>query len=176
MTDFTESGLTISLPDGNSFRFQDLSKYTELKGQNLKEVDYCWWDDRTNTFWLLEIKDYSNLTTAEKLPNDLLETLTNKVTDSLLMLGAAWSNTNTGNSILSELPTIFQSFPKSPHKMKIVCVLKLLEHHKKVELGTLKTKFRNRLEGRISLFDLKHVTLTDHETAIQMGIPINSVT
>jgi hypothetical protein len=60
--------------------------------------------------------------------------------------------------------------------MKIVCVLKLLEHHKKVELGTLRTKFKNRLEGRIALFDLKHVTLTDHETAIKRGIPIISVT
>jgi hypothetical protein len=176
MTDFTESGLTISLPDGYSFRFQDLSAYTKLKGQNLKEVDYCWWDDHTHTFWLLEVKDYSNLTTTEKLPNNLLETLTNKVTDSLLILSAAWSNTNTGNSILSELPTIFQTFPKSPDKMKIVCVLKLLEHHKKVELGTLRTKFKNSLEGRIALFDLKQVTLTDHETAIKMGIPIISVT
>jgi len=175
MTNYTESGLQVSLPDGNNFRFQDLTVYTKLKGKHLKEVDYCWWDTSKNKFWLLEVKDYSHLTIEERLPDNLLEKFTNKVTDALMMLAAAWSGTNAGKQFLAELPSIFHNFPVLPYRIKIVCVLKSIEPHQKVELSALKTKLNKRLEGRIALFDLKDVTFTDHETAIKMGLPMISI-
>jgi hypothetical protein len=82
---FQESGLRITLPDGECFRFQDCPSYKTLNGKNFSEIDFCWWDSTKNTLWLLELKDYSHVTPSEKLPNHLLEKLTNKVTDSLLI-------------------------------------------------------------------------------------------
>ncbi|AFY72059.1 hypothetical protein Pse7367_3836 (plasmid) [Thalassoporum mexicanum PCC 7367] len=175
MPDYQESGLNISLPNNQCFRFCDLNTYKGLKGKQLKEVDFCWWDSSRNTFWLLEVKDYSHLTSIEKLPDHLLENLTNKITDSLLILGAAWSGTNKGQNILHELPSTFRIFPMTPHKMKIVCILKLTEHHKKVYLKPLKDNLNNRLAGRVALFDLQRVTLIDHGTASTMGLPITSM-
>jgi hypothetical protein len=40
MSVFQESGLQITLPVGESFRFQDCPNYQNLKGKNLSEMDF----------------------------------------------------------------------------------------------------------------------------------------
>ncbi len=172
---FEESGLRITLPDGESFRFQDCPSYKTLNGKNLSEIDFGWWDSAKQTFWLLEIKDYSHLTPAERLPNYLLEKLTNKVTDSLLILSSIWSGSLQGQEIRAELPTFCHTFPIQPSKIKIVFVLKISNPHLKLELSPLKTRLRDKLGGRLQVFDITHVTLVDHETAIKMSLPIQIV-
>jgi hypothetical protein len=172
---FEESGLRITLPDRDSFRFQDCPSYKTLNGKNLSEIDFCWWDLTKNTLWLLELKDYSHLTPSEKLPNHLLEKLTNKVTDSLLILSSVWSGSLQGQKICAELPTFCHTFPIQPSKIKIVFVLKITSPHLKLELSPLKTRLRDKLGGRLQLFDVTHVTLVDHETAIKMLPPIEVV-
>ncbi len=73
MSTYQESGLIITLPDGEHFRFQDCQAYKEVSGRNLKEMDFGWWQNDTNTLWLIEIKEYSNLTSEEQLPDYLLD-------------------------------------------------------------------------------------------------------
>lgn len=175
MAIYQESGLRITLPDGDSFRFQDCSSYKTLSGKNLSEMDFGWWDSTRNTLWLLDIKDYSHLTPSEKLPDHLLDNLINKATDSLLLLSAVWFGSIKGKEIGLELPLSCQSFPSNPRKLKIVFVLKISNTHIKAELSPLKTRLLARLQGRIALFDLNNVTLTDHETGIKMGLPIVTV-
>ena len=175
MAIYQESGLRITLPDGDSFRFQDCYSYKALSGKNLSEIDFCWWDSTRNTLWLLDIKDYSHLTPSEKLPAHLLENLINKATDSLLLLSAVWFGSLKGKGISSELPISCQSFPQAPQKLKIVFVLKISNSHLKAELSPLKTRLLARLQGRIALFDIKNITLADHETGIKMGLPMIAV-
>jgi hypothetical protein len=56
---YEESGLRITLPNGENFRFQDFPSYKKLNGKNLSEMDFGWWDATKNTLFLLEVKDYS---------------------------------------------------------------------------------------------------------------------
>lgn len=46
MATYDESGLRLYLLDDKHFRFQDLPAYQPLKGQRLKEMDFCWLDPR----------------------------------------------------------------------------------------------------------------------------------
>lgn len=174
MAEYSENGIKVTLADGEHFRIQDLSSYQTLKSQTLCEMDFGWWDTDKNTLWLLEVKDYFHLTATERLPDYLLGMLINKATDSLMFLSAAWLGSVRGQSIHAELPTFCQCFPQHPKKLKLVFVLKI-EHRLKADLGVLKTSLSNRLRGRVALFDLNNVTLTDHETAQLMGLPIEII-
>ncbi len=105
---YEESGLQITLPDGECFRFQECPSYKSLSGNNLSEMDFGWWDSSKDTLWLLELKDYSHLTPPQRLPDYLLEKLTNKVTDSLMILSSVWSGSLQGKQILADLPASLQ--------------------------------------------------------------------
>jgi hypothetical protein len=125
---YEESGLRITLPDGDSFRLQDCASYISLKGKNLSEMDFGWWDATKETLWLLDIKDYSHLSPSEKLPDYLLEKLIKKVTDTLLILSSAWlSNSLQGKEVCADLLTLCQNFPTNFKKLKIVFVLKIID-------------------------------------------------
>ncbi|MHC5713858.1 MAG: hypothetical protein ACYTX0_17355, partial [Nostoc sp.] len=80
-----------------------------------------------------------------------------------------------GQKICADLPTFCHSFPIQPKKLKIVFVLKITSAHLKLELSPLKTRLQDKLRGRLQLFDIKNITLVDHETAIRMGMAIVSV-
>lgn len=172
MPSYQESGIIIELPDGESFRLQDNPAYQKLKGKNLAEMDFAWWDTSQQILWLLDVKDYSHLTPSERLPDYLLEKLINKVTDTLMILSSVWINSEQGQQIKINLPTSCQTFPLKPHRLKIVFVLKIQNPTLKLSLSPLKTSLVSRLKGRLALFDLNHITLVDHETAIQMGLPL----
>lgn len=172
---YEESGLQITLPDGECFRFQECQSYKSLSGNNLSEMDFGWWDSSKDTLWLLELKDYSHLTPPQRLPDYLLEKLTNKVTDSLMILSSVWSGSLQGKQILADLPASLQVFPIYPKKLKIVFVFKITDTNIKIQLSPLKTRLKERLRGRLLLFDIKNVTLVDHETAMKMGLAIASM-
>jgi hypothetical protein len=162
---YEESGLRITLPDGECFRFQDCPSYNPLKGKNLTEIDFGWWDSAEDTLHLLEIKDYSGLPASERLPEYLLEKLINKVTDTLMLLASVWFSSLQGQQICSDLPASFHKFPLQPKKIKIVINsdIKIRD-----ELSPLKVRLKNKLLGRLKLFDIEHITLVDHETALKM--------
>ena len=92
-----ERPFRVELPSGNNFRFQDMPAYQSLSGRRLKEMDFGWWEGPPgNTLWLLEVEDFSRLSRSERLPEDLLEKLRTKATDSLLILSSAWLGTDKG--------------------------------------------------------------------------------
>lgn len=175
MPNYQESGIIIDLPEGESFRFQDNAAYQKLKGKNLAEMDFAWWDNSKQILWLLDVKDYSQLTPPERLPDYLLDKLINKVTDSLMILSSVWSNSKQGQQIKTDLPVSCQTFPSEPRRLKIVFVLKIQNPTLKVDLPPLKTRLVSRLQGRLALFDLNNITLVDHEIAVKMGLPLRIV-
>lgn len=168
---YEESGLKINLPDGHSFRFQDNPAYQKLKGKQLSEMDFAWWDTDKNILWLLDVKDYSHLSPREKLPEHLLDNLSKKVTDSLLILAAIWSNSEQGLKLKNYLPLSCQTYKP----LKIIFILKISNKTIKTSLSPLKTKLVNRLQGKLALFDLKNITLVDHEIAEKMGLPLSNI-
>jgi hypothetical protein len=172
MPTYIESGLHVHLPDGDSFRFEDCAAYRRLSGWSLKEMDFGWWDGDRQILWLMELKDYSRLTPRERLPEPLFDNLLNKATDSLLMLSAAWLQSNQGKTLRPCLPS---SCGQLPRRIKLVFVIKLHQTPIIADLGPLGVRLKNRLRGRVALFDLdvKDVAIADHNTAIKLGLPLS---
>lgn len=174
MVTYRESGLEVTLPDAEGFRFCDCPAYRDLSRFSLKEMDFGWWDNSKDTLWLLELKDYSRLTEPERLPVKLFDNLTGKATDSLMMLSSVWFGSSQGTEIGRSLPPSCRIFPAYPKTLKIIFVLKLPRHPMATELSALTVRLRNRLQGRVALFDMAmtDVVLVDHKTAMKVGLPI----
>ncbi|MDB9528948.1 hypothetical protein PN498_23345 [Oscillatoria sp. CS-180] len=174
MAVYQESGLEVDLPDHQIFRFCDCTAYRRLSSYSLKEMDFGWWDNQASTLWLMELKDYSRLALEDKLPNNLFGNFVDKATDSLMMLAAVWSNSEHGQALGRCLPTPCTSFPQQPHEIKLVFVLKLESQQLLTQLSALSVRLRNRLRGRIALFNMSmtDLILLDHMTAIRAGLPI----
>ena len=92
-----------------------------------------------------------------------------------MILSSVWSGSLQGKQILADLPASLQVFPIYPKKLKIVFVFKITNTNIKIQLSPLKTRLKERLRGRLLLFDIKNVTLVDHETAMKMGLAIASM-
>jgi hypothetical protein len=169
MAQYDESGLRLFLNDQTHFRFQDLPAYNPLKGQRLKEMDFCWHDtdDNQNRLILLELKEFSRsrdkLSAADLTDKAYrFETLINKVVDSLLILAAAWLGTEKGLALRGELPP----FAQQRMSLKIIIGLDLpVQMHS--HYGVLRDKFNARLRGRIALFDIESVALLDYEKLLR---------
>jgi len=162
---FNESGLTLDLPDGLHFRFADLLAYKLHSGQNLKEMDFAWIDG--GKLFLLEVRSYAQVSTtltgADLIPlkgqavPHRFEALIDKLTDSLLMLLAAWADTDCGKSIKAGLPAA----AKSRMPLKLVIAIEMpstLSAH----LSGLRDSLNARMRGRIALADVRNVALIDY--------------
>jgi hypothetical protein len=173
---YRESNLEVVLPVNEEFRFGDCPAYRTLSGANLKEMDFGWWDAENKTLWLMEVKDYSQLALEERLPIDLFDTFVNKATDSLMMLASAWFGSAQGIGISGCLPASCRIFPSHPYKIKLVFLLKV-NSHTIPEIETLRDRLKNRLKGRVALFDMAvtNVILLDHNTAMNVGLPIRAI-
>ena len=54
----TESGITLNFPDDNFFRFESCQGHRNL--QNIKEMDACWYEQATDTLYIIELKNWEN--------------------------------------------------------------------------------------------------------------------
>ena len=162
---YNESGLTLDLPDGQHFRFAELAAYKRLNGQHLKEMDFAW--VAQGKLFVLEVRSYaqvgSTLAGADFVaPNSeakpyRYEALIDKLTDSLMMLLAAWADTAVGQSIKADLPLAARS--RMP--LKLVIALEL-PADLTVHLPVLRDSLNERMRGRIALADVRSVTLIDY--------------
>ncbi|CAN5467714.1 hypothetical protein BH10PSE16_BH10PSE16_04500 [soil metagenome] len=165
MATYLESGLRLDLPDGQHFRFADLPAYQALSSYRLKEMDFAWLDG--GKLFLLEVRSYAQvtetLTGAHFVPAKgqpapfRYEALIDKVTDSLLMLLAAWAGSASGQALREGLPEGAKS--RLPLKLVIAVDLpaKLAIH-----LQGLRDSLNARLRGRMALADVRNVVLIDY--------------
>ncbi|MBN8683184.1 MAG: hypothetical protein J0L99_11025 [Chitinophagales bacterium] len=61
----TESGITLNFPDNNYFRFENCKGYRDIQ-DNFKEMDVCWYDQRNDTLYLIELKNWGNNRLSEE--------------------------------------------------------------------------------------------------------------
>ena len=54
----TESSITLNFPDNNFFRFEDCQGHRNLN--NIKEMDVCWYEQATDTLFIIELKNWEN--------------------------------------------------------------------------------------------------------------------
>lgn len=166
MNYFDESGLRLYLANFPHFRFQDLPAYGPLKGQRLKEMDFCW-QDESNRIVMLELKEFTR--SRETLrASDLVdkayrfETLINKVTDSLLMLAAVWLGTQKGLAFRDGMPQFVQQ--RLPIKIIIGLDLPQSLHS---HYGVLRDKLNTRLRGRVALFDIDSIAVLNYQQLLE---------
>jgi hypothetical protein len=169
MAIYEESGLRLELPDGEHFRFADLPAYQALCGQHLKEMDFAWIIEPHLV--LLEVRDYRRL--VETLAGDdflprrraepprRFQALIDKVTDTLLMLLAAWAGTASGQALRRQLPEAARH-PKPLHLIVAIELPATLTTH----LGPLRDALNQQLRGRIALADVSRVTLLDYDRLV----------
>jgi len=164
---YEESGLLVTLPDGASFRIQDLQTYIHLSGRKLREMDYCWFDIDSNSINLLEVKDYSN---HGFQVDDLTTVLQEKTIDTLFLLCATWLNTTKGAEIRVDIPDNFKDYSRSK-RIRIFHIIKANRNNLPL-LHTIKDRLNQLLSGKLTLLNIPRVILTDHNTAIRIGLPI----
>jgi len=162
---YIESGLRLDLPEGQHFRFADLPVYQALKGQHLKEMDFAW--IAGEKLVMLEVRSYTQITHGLNAADFLVakgqpaprryQDLIDKVTDSLLMMLAAWANSNRGQSIKNFLPP----GAREPLPLKMVIAVDL-PANLAVHLQGLRDSLNERLRGRIALADMRNVILIDY--------------
>lgn len=165
MAIYDESGLRLDLPDGLHFRFADLPGYQALKGYRLKEMDFAWLGD--GQLFLLEVRSYAQvtqtLTGTDFVPVKgqpapfRYEALIDKVSDSLLMLLAAWSGSASGQAIREGLP----EGAKNRLPLKLVIAVDL-PARLTIHLQGLRDSLNARLRGRMALADVRSVVLIDY--------------
>ncbi len=176
MSVYVESGVQVTPTDLEHHRFSDLPAYKALKGQHLKEVDFCWFQPtdnkniKANTLVGLELKGclQSDLP-VDKLFNNLIE----KIRDTLSMLSAAWLGMGEGANLRPQLPASYQSLPQHG-KIKLVMLVNV-DESQTLALKALREKLKNKARGIEKLYGIT-VTLCDLATAQKMGLPVEAAT
>jgi len=165
VSSIVESGMQV-FPPQPAFRLQDCPTYIKLKGQSLKEMDVGWWDSQTERIYLVELRGKevwdsfdSDATHASKY---LLNNFERKANDVLLMLGAMWSQTEIGTELQADLPPEVHKYPKTGN-IKMIFVVDTPTGRRPL-LGALQTALNERLQGRVNLFGLRRVILTDPDS------------
>jgi len=159
MSVFIESGVRVDLTGKCYFRFQDLAAYRSVKGQYVKEMDFCWMDGEQ--LIMLELKAYTEEVehareeniTAEAFIDYLINITAPKIWDSLLMLSACWLSTDKGIEFRDELTPEFHA---KIQRIGIVIVLDVPDWFEP-QFGELKGRFREVLKGKMALFDIRRL-------------------
>jgi hypothetical protein len=170
----TESGFKVSCPHASSFRLADLEPYKRLSGRCLKEMDIGWHDSKKGHLILLELKgsevwdafDEDRSTAHEHL----LDNLSGKATDVLLILAAVWTQTDFGKDLSPQLPADARIYPGASN-LKLIFLVDTPASRTAL-LGPVKDELNRVLAGRVSLFGIKRVTLVDFDRAKNMGLPV----
>jgi hypothetical protein len=170
MPGFTESNITLNFPDANYFRLSVCPGYTALSGNFFKEMDGCWYDNATNTYWLFELKDYSlaSLSTVEYVDKRVLD-ITKKAIDSLLMFLSNKHRYTYGLNFDTCFP--FQSNDQT--RFNFVTVIHC-DATQKGDIQLINEKFKNRFKPYALLFDVVKYSVVEHDSATRI-IPNNMV-
>lgn len=72
MQSITESGITLTFPDNNYFRFETCQGYKNIQ-DNFKEMDVCWYDAVNNVLYIIELKQWDNVLLEEQDTNFAVE-------------------------------------------------------------------------------------------------------
>ncbi len=64
MTQLTESNITLNFPDNNFFRFEKCAGHKRLS--HIKEMDVCWYEQKSDTLYIIELKNWENNTLIEE--------------------------------------------------------------------------------------------------------------
>ena len=160
----TESAITLNFPDNNYFRFENCEGYKLIKN-NFKEMDVCWYEQASDTLYIIELKDWGNNTLKEENdPNvsaeqiehmkkgisaDRINNLWKKSVDSVSMF----------MSILLNKPYAANIQACSPFTITHTTTIKLLSIINWTSLdptyiSTINSEYKSRFKSYAKLYDI----------------------
>lgn len=158
-----EEGYEFDLPDERWFRFEDCETYQKLSSQHLKEMDFGWTvegaDGTAHQLWLLEAKNvrnegaqrFSESTDGHRFVDVFVDELVCTFTDALLMVAAAWSATEVGTELRSDILRTCRDFPSQPVPLFTVIALRIERVDTAPLYDLLRARLQKQLEGRLNL-------------------------
>lgn len=156
---YQESGFVLDFSQypQNHFRWETNTAYRKLSSQHIKEIDFGWWDGQYLN--LLELKDYTRAELGANV-DTLLDNLTQKSVDPLIMLQSIWLDTPTGRQLAQQLP-------RGLHKQVPVRIFHLINVPRKdvPMLHLFNSKLTNRFKGYRQLFNLHTYTAIPPQVA-----------
>jgi hypothetical protein len=148
---YTESGITLNFPDINYFCFEDCKGYTKYSGDNFKEMDAGWFDEKENTLYLIELKDFTKANLSEKESRtSRVWDLVKKSVDSCVMIRSAILGYNAGNEISKCLPINLSV----NYKLKVFHILNI-EEAQASYIGFINDDFRNKFKAYNDFFNVQ---------------------
>ncbi len=164
----TENGITINFPDSKYFQFESCQAYIDIKNQGVKEMDFGWYETKTKTMWLVELKGFFNPDNPKHIIPDLSskEVLKNKIDElcakaihSLCMLASMRRNTASCASKKLQKAT----------KIKLVFLV-TLPGHLLSYLSIIHDVLNSLLQPYKIIFDVSGLLVVDPQTAKKVGL------
>ncbi len=170
MPGFKESNITLEFPDENFFRFSSCAGYKVLSGNHFKEMDACWYDSVSNSYWLIELKDFSlaSLTTPDTIEKKSWD-MVKKAIDSLCM----FLSSKHFYPYAASLNPCFPFVPDSRTQYYFITIVHC-DNSQKPDIQLLNEKFRRKFSPYAKLFGITNYSVMEHSTAIRV-IPNNMV-
>ena len=173
----TESGITLNFPDNNFFRFEKCNGYKDIQN-HFKEMDVCWYDQISDTLYIIELKDWGNFTlTEENEPNASIEEieqikkkiskyridgLVKKSVDSVCMF----------TSILLKKPYSANIQACSPFEITNATKIKLLSiinwtSSDPTYIASVNSEYKSRFNSYAKLYDIKTFLVMSKSQAVE---------
>jgi hypothetical protein len=157
----TESNITLTFPDANGFRISDCQAYKVLSGNSFKEMDACWYEQTTNTYWLFELKDFSLATLDTSSIEQRSWDIAKKAYDSLCFFLSSKHRYSYASKIDPCLPFV----PDAATNFKFVTIIHC-DESQKADVQLINEKFRNKFKPYAELFDISAYAVIEHSKAV----------
>ena len=144
-----------TLPDERAFRFEQCAAYNAVKSRGVKEMDFGWLDGQT--LWLMEFKNYGAGVPATPKKEHLQDNLAEKIRDSLMLLGTAWSQTAFGNQLHGDIVQTCSAFPQRAIDVRPLVVMNLERKDATRLITPLRDEIEALLDGVLHCFGVSHI-------------------
>jgi hypothetical protein len=163
-----ENGVRVSVPDDNYFQFGKCDAYIAINGQDVKEMDVCWYETGTDTLWLVELKAFDNPANVKYQQQDLnnpqiveywLSELEKKTIHAVCMSTINRSQTQ---SCMTQIPT-------NSTKIKVVHLLKVIPGQDSY-LNPMQDMLRAKLRPYSAIFNISGISVISYDYAVQRNL------
>lgn len=173
----TESGITLKFPDNNYFRFEDCQGYKEIQN-NFKEMDACWYEQATDTLYIIELKDWHDGKLIEESdptisPQKIAEMKQNISKSNInFLVKKSIDSVSMFISILLGKPYSTKIQQCAPFTITNTTNIKLLSvinwtNPDVTYIATVNTEYRSRFASYAKLFDIKAYVVMTKDKASQ---------
>ncbi|AYL93915.1 hypothetical protein [Mucilaginibacter celer] len=159
----TESNITLTFPDANGLRIANCNGYKALSGFSFKEMDACWYEQNSNTYWLFELKDFSSAALDKKSIEERSWDIAKKAYDSLCFFLSSKNQYPFAVDIDPCLPYV----PDVNTEFKFVTIIHC-DSSQRAGVQLINEKFRNKFKPYAELFNISYYAVVEHSRAIRM--------